>query len=86
MPNSKAEKRPITRPFALGMRVAPGEDSVSTTVGWMQQLSALGQFAGPPIVAWVAARAGGWHWTGAVTGLASLAGLGLAWALARSLR
>ena len=72
--------------FALGMRVAPGEDSVSTTVGWMQQLSALGQFAGPPIVAWVAARAGGWHWTGLVTGLASLAGLALAWALARMLR
>ncbi|MFT3664656.1 CynX/NimT family MFS transporter [Piscinibacter sp.] len=72
--------------FALAMRVAPGEDNVSATVGWMQQLSALGQFAGPPIVAWVAARAGGWHWTGAVTGLASLAGLGLAWTVARSLR
>ena len=64
--------------FALAMRVAPGEDTVSTTVGWMQQCSALGQFAGPPIVARLAARAGGWHWTGAATGAASLAGLLLA--------
>lgn len=72
--------------FALAMRVAPGEDTVSTTVGWMQQLSALGQFAGPPAVAWVAARAGGWHWTGLATGAASLAGLGLAWWLARTAR
>ena len=72
--------------FALAMRVAPGEDTVSTTVGWMQQCSALGQFAGPPIVAWLAARAGGWHWTGAATGAASLAGLLLAGWLARMQR
>ncbi len=72
--------------FALAMRVAPGEDTVSTTVGWMQQCSALGQFAGPPIVAWLAARAGGWHWTGAATGAASLAGLLLAGWLARTQR
>jgi MFS transporter, CP family, cyanate transporter len=72
--------------FALAMRVAPGEDSVSTTVGWMQQWSALGQFAGPPIAAWLAARAGGWHWTGWATGTASLAGLLLAALLARRLR
>lgn len=72
--------------FASAMRVAPGEDTVSTTVGWMQQLSAFGQFAGPPTVAWLAARAGGWHWTGLATGTASLAGLALAGWLARSLR
>ncbi|MBS0437540.1 MAG: MFS transporter [Proteobacteria bacterium] len=72
--------------FALAMRVAPGEDTVSTTVGWMQQCSALGQFAGPPVVAWLAARAGGWHWTGAATGVASLAGLLLAGWLARMQR
>ena len=39
-----------------------------TTVGWMQQWSALGQFAGPPLVAWVASRAGGWQWTWVATG------------------
>jgi MFS family permease len=72
--------------FALAMRVAPGEHAVSTTVGWMQQLSALGQFAGPPVVAWIAARAGGWHWTWLATGTASLLGLLLAARLARLLR
>lgn len=72
--------------FALAMRVAPGEDTVSTTVGWMQQWSAFGQFAGPPIAAWLAARAGGWHWTGWATGTASLLGVLLAALLSRRLR
>ncbi|HEY1230829.1 MAG TPA: MFS transporter, partial [Ramlibacter sp.] len=36
--------------FSLAVRLAPGEHTVSTTVGWMQQWSALGQFAGPPLV------------------------------------
>ncbi|WP_341893102.1 MFS transporter [Variovorax sp. YR752] len=72
--------------FALAIRVAPGEQTVSTTVGWMQQWSAFGQFAGPPVVAWLAARAGGWQWTWLATGAASLAGLLLAWAVARSTR
>lgn len=72
--------------FSVAMRVAPGEDTVSTTVGWMQQWSAIGQFAGPPIAAWLAARAGGWHLTGWATGTASLLGLLLAALLARRLR
>ncbi len=72
--------------FALALRLAPGENTVSTTVGWVQQWSALGQFAGPPLVAWVASAAGGWHWTGAATGACSLAGLALTAALARRLR
>lgn len=72
--------------FALALRVAPGEDTVSTTVGWMQQWSALGQFAGPPVVAWVAGRSGGWHWTWLATGAASLAGLLIAARVARLAR
>jgi MFS transporter, CP family, cyanate transporter len=72
--------------FALAIRVAPGEQTVSTTVGWMQQWSAFGQFAGPPVVAWLAARAGGWQWTWLATGAASAAGLLLAWRLSRLLR
>lgn len=72
--------------FALAMRVAPGEQTVSTTVGWMQQWSALGQFAGPPVVAWLAARAGGWQWTWLATGAASLAGLLMARLIAQTLR
>ncbi len=72
--------------FALAIRVSPGEQTVSTTVGWMQQWSAFGQFAGPPMVAWLAARAGSWQWTWLATGSASLAGLLLAWGLSRRLR
>jgi len=54
--------------FSLAVMLAPDEGSVSTTVGWMQQLSAFGQFVGPPLVAWVAAQTGGWHWTWVLTG------------------
>lgn len=49
--------------FALAVRLAPAPAAVSTTVGWVQQLSSFGQFAAPPLVAWLASRAGGWHWT-----------------------
>jgi cyanate permease len=69
--------------FALAMRLAPGEQTVSTTVGWMQQWSAFGQFAGPPLVAWLAGRAGGWHWTWIATAAASICGLLLTAAIAR---
>ncbi|MES2938743.1 MAG: MFS transporter [Pseudomonadota bacterium] len=72
--------------FALAMRLAPDERTISTTIGWMQQWSAFGQFAGPPVVAWVASRAGGWHWTWAATGTAALVGLGLARRIGRLAR
>jgi CP family cyanate transporter-like MFS transporter len=64
--------------FSLAVRLAPNERTVSTTVGWMQQCSAVGQFAGPPLVAWVATRAQGWEWTWVVTGLCSACGIFLA--------
>ncbi len=69
--------------FAMAVRLAPGPDTVSTTVGWMQQWSASGQFAGPPVVAGVAAAMGGWGWTWTVTGGCALAGLLLAGQLGR---
>lgn len=72
--------------FALAVRLAPSEHTLSTTVGWVQQWSSLGQFAGPPLVAWVAGLAGGWHYTGLVTGLCSAVGLVLSGALARQIR
>jgi MFS family permease len=71
--------------FSLAIRLAPSADTVSTTVGWMQQWSALGQFAGPPLVAWVAALAGSWQWTGWVTAASSGFGLLLAILLHRLL-
>lgn len=65
--------------FSLAVRLAPGPQTVPTTVGWVQQWSALGQFFGPPLVAGVAAQAGHWQWTWVVTGTCSVAGLWLAW-------
>lgn len=59
----------------LAVRLAPDPHTISTTVGWMTQCSAIGQFAGAPLVAWVAARSGGWQWTWVVAGLFCLAGL-----------
>lgn len=64
--------------FALAVQLAPSQRVVSTTVGWMQQWSALGQFAGPPLVALLASYAGGWHWTWVFTGAASMCGILLA--------
>jgi MFS family permease len=71
--------------FSLAIRLAPSADTVSTTVGWIQQWSALGQFVGPPLVAWVAAVAGGWQWTGWVTAASSGLGMLLAVLLHRLL-
>ena len=71
--------------FSCALRLAPSEGTVSTTVGYMQQLSALGQFAGPPLVAWVAASAGGWQWTWTVTATLSLTGAVLAHLIGRAL-
>ena len=69
--------------FALAVRLAPSEGTLSTTVGWVQQWSALGQFAGPPLVAAVASATGDWQWTWLVTGVCSLAGLLLTVGLGR---
>ena len=72
--------------FSCALRLAPSEGTVSTTVGHMQQWSALGQFAGPPLVAWVATRVGGWQWTWAVTATLGLAGAVLAYFTDRALQ
>jgi MFS family permease len=69
--------------FVLAVRVAPGASTVATTVGLMQQASALGQFAAPPLVAWLAHRAGGWQWTWVVTVACASAGMCLAGRLER---
>jgi CP family cyanate transporter-like MFS transporter len=71
--------------FALSVRVAPDPGAVSTTVGWMQQWSSFGQFVGPPVAAWAAARAGGWHVVWWISGAFALAGMGIAVAIAQLL-
>jgi MFS transporter, CP family, cyanate transporter len=70
--------------FSLAVRLAPSEATISSTVGWVQQWSACGQFVGPPLVAWIASRMGGWHWTWVATGAVSLLGLLLSRLLARA--
>ncbi len=70
--------------FTLAVRLAPGPATVSTTVGFMQQASSLGQFIAPPVVAWVAHRVGGWQWTWAVTMACSAAGIVVAGRLAQA--
>lgn len=72
--------------FALAVRLAPGEAMLGSTVGWVQQWSAFGQFAAPPLAAWVATRAGGWHLSWVFTGSCSVLGLLLSLAIARRLR
>jgi MFS transporter, CP family, cyanate transporter len=72
--------------FSLAVHLAPSDRTVSTTVGWMQQWSSMGQFGGPPLVAWVAGTTGGWGLTWLVTGACSLAGIMLAWRIARLAR
>jgi MFS transporter, CP family, cyanate transporter len=72
--------------FSLSVVLAPDERTISTTVGWMQQWSSFGQVAGPPLVAWVATRAGGWQWSWVVTGALAAGGAALAAMLARLLR
>ena len=71
--------------FSLAVRLAPNERNVSTTVGWMQQSSAAGQFAGPPLVAWLASQVGGWQWTWLATGLCCVLGGVLSLLIARTL-
>ncbi|MFA7680030.1 MAG: MFS transporter [Pigmentiphaga sp.] len=67
--------------FSIAVKVAPNNQTIATTVGWMLQCSAAGQFFGPPVVAWIAAQAGGWHLTWLATCLSSFLGILMAWRL-----
>lgn len=71
--------------FALAPRLAPSDRTVSTTVGWIMQWSAVGQVGGPPLAAWVASRAGGWQLTWVMTGACCAAGALLALLMGRRL-
>ena len=64
--------------FTSAVHLAPSVQTVSTTVGFMQQLSAIGQFAVPPLVAALATVMGGWHGTWMLTGTLCAVGIALA--------
>lgn len=49
--------------FSLAVRVAPSEQTVSTSLGWTTQMSMVGQFIMPPTAAALAQAAGSWQWT-----------------------
>ena len=69
--------------FVLAIHYAPTPQTISATVGWMQQCSSLGQFSGPPVVAWVVNLSGGWEWTWIATGGYALLGIVLAMQIGR---
>lgn len=69
--------------FVLALRYAPTPQTTSATIGWMQQCSSLGQFSGPPVVAWVVNLSGGWEWTWIATGSYALLGIVLAMQIGR---
>jgi MFS family permease len=69
--------------FSLGVKLAPAPQLVGSTVGWMQQLSATGQFIGPPLAAALAMAVGGWQLTWLFTGSCCAAGALLAWLVSR---
>ncbi|MEZ5644489.1 MAG: MFS transporter [Burkholderiaceae bacterium] len=71
--------------FGIAVRLAPDNATVATTVGWMQQWSALGQFVGPPLVAALAVSLGGWSASGWFTAGCSVAGMLVALWIARVL-
>ena len=72
--------------FVLAIAVAPTPQTTTTTVGWLQQCSSLGQFVGPPVVAWVVNVTGGWQSTWLATGAYAAVGIVLALALGRTIR
>ena len=63
--------------FSLAVKAAPSEDTASTALGWTTQMSMLGQFCMPPVVAALATAHGGWGLSWVVTGGLCLVGVGL---------
>jgi CP family cyanate transporter-like MFS transporter len=63
--------------FSLAVKAAPSDDTASTALGWTTQMSMLGQFAMPPLVASLATAHGGWGLSWVVTGGLCLVGIAL---------
>lgn len=63
--------------FLLAVKAAPSPQRIASTVGRVQQLTSLGMFSLPPLLAKLTALAGGWQWTWVFTGVASLLAVGV---------
>ncbi|MGA1067861.1 MAG: CynX/NimT family MFS transporter [Burkholderiaceae bacterium] len=61
--------------FSLAVKAAPSDDTASTALGWTTQMSMLGQFCMPPVVAALATAQGGWGLSWLVTGGLCLLGV-----------
>lgn len=61
--------------FFVAVQFAPAPNTMSSTVGWIQQWTSIGQFSGPPLLALAVSWQGSWSISWVVTG--SLAILGL---------
>jgi CP family cyanate transporter-like MFS transporter len=61
--------------FSLAVKAAPSDDTASTALGWTTQMSMLGQFCMPPVVAALATAHGGWGLSWVVTGGLCLLGV-----------
>ena len=61
--------------FSLAVKAAPNDDTASTALGWTTQMSMLGQFCMPPVVAALATAYGGWGLSWIVTGGLCIAGI-----------
>lgn len=69
--------------YYMVMELAPSRRTLAPTMGWMQQGMAMGQFSGPPLVAWVATLAGGWSMAWTIPAVCSLIGLAISTRLGR---
>jgi CP family cyanate transporter-like MFS transporter len=69
--------------FASAPFYAPAPSAVSTTVGLMQQGSAVGQILLPPLIAALAQASGGWTTTWIATGMGACATVAIAEAMRR---
>ena len=61
--------------FSLAVKAAPSDDTASTALGWTTQMSMLGQFCMPPVVAALATAHGGWGLSWVVTGALCFVGV-----------
>lgn len=58
--------------FLLAVKAAPTPQRIASTVGRVQQLTSLGMFSLPPLLAKLTAWAGGWQWTWLFCAVASV--------------
>lgn len=69
--------------FLLAVQLAPTPQTTSSTIGWVQQGSSMGQFIGAPAVAWVVSVLGGWQWAWVATMAFAVVGLFMAFLLGK---